>query len=214
MKGSTIEWSPESRIPFGTFPIRKLQAVQNPSPQTFPRSLLHGTPLKDEEAFLFQHYVHHVAFLMMPYEDQRNPWKSTYPAVALYYVSQNHKSLYKALLAQAAYNLAYLDCGRDRMLSLAATYYSSAMRDLRHGLLDQDKDYGNFVASIMTLVMVEVCSANFKTFLSLKAGRFTAVIRIPGVYTSRAHGSFQNNYKRSSLGIVRHLPNLPPKVFA
>jgi hypothetical protein len=127
-----------------------------PSPSTLPRSLLYGTPLKDEEAFLFQHYVNHVAFLMMPYEDLRNPWKSSYPAVALYYMSQNHHSLYKALLAQAAYNLAYLDCGKERMLNLAANYYTSAISDLRQGLLDQQKDYGTFVASVMTLVMVEV----------------------------------------------------------
>lgn len=154
----TIEWTPESRIPFGAFPSTQQQSLTSiPSPTTFPRSLLHGTPLKDEEAFLFQHYVNHVAFMMMPYEDLRNPWKSSYPAVALHYTSQSNQSLFKALLAQAAYNLAYLDCGRERMLNLAARYYASALGELRNGLLDQHKDYGALMASIMTLVMVEVC---------------------------------------------------------
>lgn len=157
LNGGTIQWSLESRVPFGTFPsIRLPDSQQTPSPTTLPRTLVYGTPLKDEEAFLFQHYVNHVTSLMMPYEDQRNPWKLSYPAAALFYLSSNNKSLYKALLAQSAYNLACLDCGRDRMLNLAAGYYASSMRDLRVGMLDQYKDYGTLIATVMALVNVEV----------------------------------------------------------
>jgi len=118
---------------------------------------------------------------MMPYEDQRNPWKSSYPAAALHYLSQNHNSLYKALLAQAAFNLAYLNCGKDRMLRLASSYYASAMRDLRVGILDQYKDYGTLIASIMTLVMVEVCSASPQTVNQmLNLCRYTVVTQQHG----------------------------------
>jgi hypothetical protein len=91
-----------------------------PPPSKLSRSLIYGFPLKDEEAFLFQHYVKHVALLMIPFIDNRNPWRSSYPAVALYHMPRNQKSLHQALRAQAAFNLAHLYCGRERLASLAA----------------------------------------------------------------------------------------------
>lgn len=155
VKDFTVEWSPESRVPFGAFPTKNYRLGITPTPTTLTRTLIYGTPLQDEEAFLFQHYVNHVAYIMMPYEDSRNPWRTSYPAVALYYMSQNQRSLCMALLAQAAFNLVYLGCGRPRMLDLATRYYTSAMGELRASLLEQQKDYGAFVASIMTLLFVE-----------------------------------------------------------
>jgi len=154
VKDFTVEWC-QLRIPFGAFPSKEncLQCV--PSPR-LPRSLIYGAPLDDEEAFLFQHYVNHVAFIMMPYEDKRNPWRSSYPAVALYYMSHHQKFLYSALLAQAAFNLAHLGQNRERMLELATKFYTSAMKDLRNGLMTNHKDYGSFIAAIMTLMFVEV----------------------------------------------------------
>lgn len=127
-----------------------------PAPCKLSRSLIYGTPLKDDEAFVFQHYVNHVAYIMMPYEDSRNPWQSSYPAVALYHMSKHQRSLCMALLAQAAFNLAHLGCQHQRMLELAIKYYASAMEELRFSLMEQQKDYGTFIACIMTLMFVEV----------------------------------------------------------
>jgi hypothetical protein len=58
-----------------------------------PRSSIHGQPLKDEEAFLFRHYVVHVSGIMMPCDDQRNPWRSHYLAVAIHNASAEESSL-------------------------------------------------------------------------------------------------------------------------
>ena len=72
-------------------------------------------------------------------------------------MSQNQRTLYKGLLAKAASTLANLDCGQKRMFNLAASYYTSAMGDVRKSLKEQERDYGSFIASIMTLMMAEVC---------------------------------------------------------
>jgi Fungal specific transcription factor domain len=190
VKDFTIEWSPESKIPFGAFPTRQQKVPLSLFPLTGPLGC--DTPLKDDEALLFQHYVNHVAFMMMPYVDNRNPWRSSYPAVALYYMSRNQKSLYQALLAQAAFNLAHLDCGRERMLNLAAKYYTSAMEELRNNIIEQQQDYGTFIASILTLMFVEVtltciqkpCNCQLLTPL-----RYTAEIPNRGERISMVLGS-------------------------
>lgn len=155
VKNFTVEWTPESRVPFGAFSIG-MQSV--PPPSKLSRSLIYGFPLNDEEAFLFQHYRNHVAELMMPYVDNRNPWKSSYPAVASYHMSRNQKSLYQALIAQAAFNLVHLDCGRERMVKVATKNYTLAMQELRNNFLEQQQDYATFIASVLTLMFVEIYS--------------------------------------------------------
>lgn len=139
-----LEWAADAHIPFGVFHSK------------IPTSLICGTPLKDHEAFLFKHYVDHVAALMMPYEDARNPWKSSYPAVALHSVSRVQIGLYRAMLAQAAVNLAHLGCNREMSLLLGAKYYSSAIAALRDSIDSRDGDYASLLAAIMTLMFVEV----------------------------------------------------------
>jgi Fungal specific transcription factor domain len=62
VRSSSVQWATEANIPFGVFPSHPV-----------PYSLDYGAPLKDEEAFLFKDYVDHVALIMMPYDDQRNP---------------------------------------------------------------------------------------------------------------------------------------------
>uniref|UniRef100_A0A0B7K536 Zn(2)-C6 fungal-type domain-containing protein n=1 Tax=Bionectria ochroleuca TaxID=29856 RepID=A0A0B7K536_BIOOC len=64
-----------------------------------------------QDQVLFSHYVCHVAFLLTPIDDDRNPWKSVYPAMALGSQSPACKSLYHGLLSQAAFNLAKLRRG-------------------------------------------------------------------------------------------------------
>jgi hypothetical protein len=112
--------------------------------------------LKDEEAFLFKHYVDHVALIMMPYDDQRNPWKSSYPAEALYSNSQEQKALFYAMIAQSALNLAHLGCSRENLMLQAARYYALAIKELRTCMEGAPGEYASFIAAISTLMFVEV----------------------------------------------------------
>lgn len=109
------------------------------------------------EKLLFNHYVNHVAFIMMPFEHMRNPWKSSYPAAALCDAATNHNALYSALLAHSAFNLAQLDVEKDQMHSLATRYYLLALQQLRAGIECSKRQYAYTVAVIMTMMMAEVC---------------------------------------------------------
>ncbi len=113
---------------------------------------------ESEDSYLFHHYVNRVSFIMMPFEDRRNPWKSHYPAVALQYVSNEQMALYKAILAQSAFNLAHLGGAKEKVFALAIRYYTSAIEDLRENIAEKQGDYGGFRAAGMTLMMVEVRS--------------------------------------------------------
>jgi hypothetical protein len=150
---ASIEWSHETHIPFSAFPSGTSMGAKL---WPMPRSLIHGQPLKDEEAFLFRHYVGHVSGIMMPYDDERNPWKSHYPAVAIHNASGEERVLYKALLAHAALNLAHLGCATQRLLFLGARYYTEAMAELRGCIAESMGDYASSVAAILALVFVEV----------------------------------------------------------
>jgi hypothetical protein len=150
---ATVEWSRETCIPFSVFPSGEIPDVKS---SRVSQSLGDRDPLKNEEAFLFRHYVSHVADLMIPYDDKRNPWRSHYPAVAIHSVSAEEKVLYKALLAHAALNLAHLGCATERLLLLGARYYAEAMADLRSCLATRTGDYASSIAAILTLMFVEV----------------------------------------------------------
>jgi hypothetical protein len=147
VRSSSVQWAIESNIPFGVFPSYPV-----------PYSLDYGEPLKDEEAFLFKHYVDHVALIMMPYDDQRNPWRSSYPAEALYSNSQEQKALFYAMIAQSALNLAHLGCSRENLMLQAARYYSLAIKELRTCMEGSPGGYASFIAAISTLMFVEVCT--------------------------------------------------------
>ncbi|PVH79819.1 hypothetical protein DL98DRAFT_460610 [Cadophora sp. DSE1049] len=166
VEGFTVEWSSRSDVPFGAFPSQQNHLQALAAPTTLSKSMIYGSPLSDDEALLFDHYVHHVAVIMMPYEDDRNPWTSAYPAVALYHMSQNNKSLFDALLAQAAYNLAHLGHGNQIMLDQALKAYTSSIGFLRSLLSDHRSDYGSLIASIMTLMFVEIYSGSSNSWRS------------------------------------------------
>lgn len=108
---------------------------------------------------LFHHYFTYTAQNMMPFEDKRNPWKNFYPRLARQGSCRGQKSLYNAILAQAAGNLAQLGSQREKMSILAAKFYYDGIRDLRKGLESKDMDFSTTVASIMTLIMAEVKTA-------------------------------------------------------
>jgi hypothetical protein len=140
----SVQWADESNIPFNVFPSHPL-----------PQQLAFGKPLKNEEAFLFQHYVDHVALIMMPYDDQRNPWRSSYPALALHSNSHAQKALFHAMIAQSALNLANLGCSRDNLIFQAARYYALAINELRTCMRESPGEYASFIAAISTLMFVE-----------------------------------------------------------
>jgi hypothetical protein len=113
------------------------------------------------EQLLFNHYINHVAIIMMPFEHTRNPWKSSYPAVALCDSTTDQNALYSALLAHSAFNLAQLGVDKDQMQTLATKYYILAIRQLRASIEHDKRQYAYTMAVIMTLMMAEVCLTQF-----------------------------------------------------
>lgn len=143
-------------------PFRSFRFEKSISRAEIPRSLsspgsIHCISNDIYEKILFNHYINHVAIIMMPFEHTRNPWKSSYPAVALCDAATDQNALYSALLAHSAFNLAQLGVDKDQMQSLATKYYILAIRRLRAGIEHDKGQYAYTVAVIMTLMMAEVC---------------------------------------------------------
>ncbi|VUC30648.1 unnamed protein product [Clonostachys rosea] len=112
-----------------------------------------------QDRFLFFHYVSHVAFLMTPIDDDRNPWKSVYPALALSSQSAACRSLYHGLLSQAAFNLANLRRGDQdsfaRHRHEGLMHYGVSLNFLRESLDTPDSEFICQVATFMTILMIE-----------------------------------------------------------
>lgn len=138
-----------------------------PSPHLFTIGLAPSMSMVMPEgrtaAFLFHHYITHIAPLMMPFEDAQNPWKCSYPAVALEYESKEQICLYRGMQAQAAFNLAQLRCDSDNMQVLGTNRYASAMEQLRGSIAEDSRDYSTFLAATITLMMVEVNVNSYTT---------------------------------------------------
>jgi hypothetical protein len=107
------------------------------------------------EKFLLNHYVNHVAVIMMPYEHYRNPWRTHYPSVAYTMLSSGHRALYDAILAHAAFNLSVLRADEQRMSFVGSQHYSKAIQQVLPSLT-RDEDASIAMAAIMTLMMTEV----------------------------------------------------------
>jgi hypothetical protein len=113
IKDFTVNWDLESNISFDVFPAHKDSIRKEPVHSVLPRSLIYSVPLKDDEAFLFHHHTNHVADIIMPYENERNPWKCAFPSAELYHMSRGHDPLYKAIFAQAVI-LLFASIARSR----------------------------------------------------------------------------------------------------
>lgn len=147
-----------SHNPFSVFRIQDLReeiCVATPFDQ-IDYDPLTALCANREERMLFHHYVNQVAFAMMPFEHPRNPWKSSYPATALHHMSMNQKSLFNALLAHSAFNMAYLGSESDRMVTVATNHYNIAIRELINSFQTGEHLYGDTLAVISTLMMAEV----------------------------------------------------------
>jgi len=153
-------WQPGRYNPFGVFPVHRQTDISNAerSSALLMRPLLVDTTSSSEERFLFHHYVTHVAQIMMPFEDTRNPWLVEYPAVAIARGSNEQKALYSGVLAHAAFNLVHLYGDRYEWASyLAAKHYDNAISLVTTSIKGASRDNGGLQAAIMTLMMAEVC---------------------------------------------------------
>ncbi|KIX07403.1 uncharacterized protein Z518_02056 [Rhinocladiella mackenziei CBS 650.93] len=111
-----------------------------------------------EENELFHHYVIHTSVLMMPIDDGRNPWKSTYPSIAVRdRSSSSSRSLYYAIMAQSTLHLEYLrtpnQCQNDQANALQ--YMDVAICELRRSLTNPAEDYSAVLAALLTITLVE-----------------------------------------------------------
>lgn len=111
-----------------------------------------------EEDSLFYHYVNNVSSWMLPVDVGRNPWKSTYPSLALQNLgSDSTRSLYHAILAQSSYHLSNLK-GPSRGIrerTNAMRYFGMALRELRESLATPSEDYSSGLAALLTITLVE-----------------------------------------------------------
>lgn len=112
---------------------------------------------------LFHHYVTVVAPLMMPLDDDRNPWKTYYPMSAISQESKLHSAIRFAILSQAAAHLLHLGCDEAEMKTLTIRYHSAGLRHLRRALSDVDVvDFELLLASILSLIMAEVYTVSIR----------------------------------------------------
>ncbi|KAF5009852.1 hypothetical protein FDECE_3947 [Fusarium decemcellulare] len=117
---------------------------------------LSSTPDWDcRQRSLFHHYVIAVAPLMMPFDESRNPWNSTYPRLAQSQDDLCHDCLLHGIWSQAAANLAHLNCRHEEMLRYAHMYRSQAIRLLRQSIDAGQPEFVAFLAATLTLIMAE-----------------------------------------------------------
>ena len=144
--------------PFTVFPIMAKSEQLHPDidrvMRLTPTPRLLAEP-DDSASYLLHHYTTHVAPNMMPFHDTRNPWQSSYPLLARCGDSAGHKSLYHAILAQAAGNLAHLGVDIETNKASNMEHYAKSIEELRASLSSEDKDFSIALASMLTLIMSE-----------------------------------------------------------
>ena len=91
----------------------------------------------------------------MPFKDPRNPWQSSYPLLPRCGDSAGHRSLFHAILAQAAGNLAHLGVDKETYKALNMEHYARSIEELRKSISDEGKDFSIALASMLTLVVAE-----------------------------------------------------------
>ena len=135
------------------FPLRELTSY-SVSPLMFQPS---SSQLDHTSQLLFHHYVTIVAPLMMPLNDDRNPWKTFYPMSAISQESKLHSAIRFAILSQAAAHMLHLGCDEAEMKTLTIRYHSAGLSHLRRAITDVDAvDFELLLASILSLIMAEV----------------------------------------------------------
>jgi len=111
-----------------------------------------------DERRVFHHFLSYLAKGMIPVRDERNPWETVYPSLAMRSTrSTAARALYHGLLAQSAHHLANLK-GAERGAQESATavrQYGIALHLLRRSLFAQYEDYSSVLAAIYTVLLTE-----------------------------------------------------------
>lgn len=98
----------------------------------------------------------------MPFEHESNPWQTSIPQAVLkpgtpQLESAEQTSLYNAVLALAATHLIQKDvANKEEMQNKASMHYGIATNELVKSIGTGGRDYGTFLAAVMTMMMVEV----------------------------------------------------------
>lgn len=152
--------------PFGTLDFevgdKVERLVRKPRTPSLPRALT-VNPIRDHslhDQSLFHNYTQRIAFLMIPVDGAVNPWKTTYPAIALQQSSPAHKSLYHAVLAQSAFHLYNVHPSGSDISKFnrrrGLEHYVNSLVQLRTCLNTPSPDYEACVAALLTIAVVEV----------------------------------------------------------
>lgn len=142
-------------IPFTVFRTTLL------SPMDQSLDSLCQTIPKSRERFLFHYFVTVTSKRLAPPMLAFNPFQTIFPAPALKRLPNcpnfEYKALYYAMLAQAAANMVQLGSGLAKSMSLMATsYHNLAIINLQQSIANEKREYGPFIAAILTLMLAEV----------------------------------------------------------
>jgi len=108
------------------------------------------------DAYLFHHYISHVAPVLTPVHNCQNPWLR-YPAIALYQsFNEGRKHLLHAMMALTAMSLGEANGGRQDLSMLGTKLYSTAMAELRTSIDEQSVDYLGLLTTILTFLFIDV----------------------------------------------------------
>lgn len=111
------------------------------------------------DAYLFYHYISHVAPVLTPVHNCQNPWLR-YPAIALHQsFNEGRKHLLHAMMALTAMLLSEADGGREDLSILGTKLYSTAMAELRSSIDEQSVDYLGLLTTILTFLFIDVSDA-------------------------------------------------------
>ncbi len=155
-------------MPFTVWQPQKYQGLRMLSTATLqlPRAPSTNKLDSDTDYRLFNHYISHIASLMMPFENARNPWKTLYPAIAMQQQCCEKKAMINAMMSQAAFNLAHLGRDTPRMISLGRKYSQASVGELS-SYASKVSDCGELIATVLTMMMAEVINIFFATILDI-----------------------------------------------
>lgn len=112
-----------------------------------------------EDNELFHHYVSALAPVMTPIDNDHNPWKSTYPRLAVQAQdSPAASALFHAILAQSAFQRANLNhYASTKYLRGGIKNYVLALRHLRHSLNSPSDNFTTNLAAMLTVTIAGHC---------------------------------------------------------
>ena len=95
--------------------------------------------------------------MMTPIDDDCNPWRSTYPCLAVHdTAAPSTQSLFHAILAHSAFHLANLKESKPGRYHMTATqHFGLALRHLRSSLASPTENFSSTLAAILTVTLAE-----------------------------------------------------------